>query len=533
MLLASQIAKLFPFFVKVDRELRIVDLGPSIITTLRALKVGDAFTDQFVLRRPRVRSLSFEALEASDGQLAMLTHKEHGHGLLLRGQVACNAERDAIYFLCAPALKSIHDLEKLGLSLADFAPHDSAIDALFVVQSRDAIISEAKDMAVEAESASRAKDLFLANISHELRTPMNGVLGMAKTLLEDELDEETEDAVRTIAESSHALLHILDDLLDLSKLTTGNIALQLEATDLHAIAHDVITLQYRRAQMKGLELPMHIGVDVPRHVITDETRMRQILLNFVSNAIKFTEDGDVSLTLESCGDRGDRKGVRFTVRDSGIGIPRDHLERIFAPFAQVDASSKRAKEGSGLGLAITKHLLELFGSQIEVESEVGVGTTFSFELAFSVASGAEARPAPTSSANADHPLRAHILVAEDNPINAKVTERILRKIGCDVDLVTNGAAAVEASARQSYDLILMDCQMPVLDGLDATRQIREKEGEGGPSIPIVAFTASVSDAQRAECVAAGMSDFLPKPALPKEVRALLERTLRKSGEPSA
>ncbi len=388
----------------------------------------------------------------------------------------------------------------------------------------DRVLLEARAEELEnarrvAEEASRVKSEFVANISHELRTPMNGVIGMTELALRTELTPEQYDYLDTVRNSANSLLALLNDLLDFSKIEAGKLRLESVRFSVHEVIDDVIKTLRPLAEEKGLRLESHIGETVPSRLSGDPYRLRQVAYNLVGNAIKFTEQGHVDVVVNLAGIEGRDIHLDVAVSDTGIGIPAHQQKNIFEAFSQADGSTTRNYGGTGLGLAISSRLVRMMGGELHLDSEPGVGSTFRFTVRFSTVE--EKSPLPDTvktlyPAPMNRSLK--ILLAEDNPINQKVALISLRKWGHSVALAKTGAEAVEAYRRQRFDLILMDVQMPEMGGFEATRKIRELEEKEGGHIPIVALTAGAMPGDRERCLSAGMDGYLAKPVQPEALR---------------
>jgi len=393
---------------------------------------------------------------------------------------------------------------------------------------------ELEEAMLRAQAANEAKSEFLANMSHELRTPMAGILGMLDVTLESDLPDEHRDQLETAQRCAYSLLALLNDILDLSKIESGRMGLEKIPFDVRIVLQDCVRSFQPRADDAGIDLVCEVASAVPDEVLGDPLRLRQIFANLLSNAIKFTVKGHIRVTLDATPVADSEVRMRFSVEDTGIGIPAEKLPLIFEKFTQVDGSVSRKFGGTGLGLAITRKLVEMHQGEIGVESEPGKGSTFTVNLRCTVPPPVKAyakasRPGAAKESRDGAPAR--VLVVEDNQVNQKVVTTVLRKRGFTVELANNGVEALELLERDdAFRLVIMDVQMPVMDGLEATRRIRLNPK--WQNLPILAMTAHAMNGDREKCLSAGMNGYISKPVHPAHLISVMDEYMT-AAEPAS
>jgi signal transduction histidine kinase/ActR/RegA family two-component response regulator len=373
-----------------------------------------------------------------------------------------------------------------------------------------AAVEIARDDAVEA---SNAKSMFIATVSHELRTPLTGIIGMSELLLDSKLDASQHEHAHMSLTAAEGLLLVINDILDYSKIEAGKIELDPSSFSLRETVAEACAMLLLATRDKGIELAVETEASLPTWLYGDGARLRQVILNLVSNAVKFTDSGNVAVRVHATPLNGSTR-VRIEVTDTGIGITQEALARLFQPFTQADSSTARRYGGTGLGLSISARLIEAMGGTIGASSEVGTGSTFWFEVTLPAANATDHLGPPSASLDMLHAWRGDraplILVVEDNPVNQIIAVRVLEAIGCDSEIVSDGRDALAAIEQTNYAAVLMDCQMPGMDGYEATKQIRRRE-RGSEHLAIIAMTAHSMPGDGKKCLAAGMDDYLSKP----------------------
>ena len=417
--------------------------------------------------------------------------------------------------LISDLTRASNNLERLNENLKDEIQHGKQIE-IELKKARD-----------KAEKMSQAKGEFLANMSHEIRTPMNGVIGTLQLLEDTRLNAEQKEFVETAHKSADALLAILNDILDLSKIEAGKLSFECIAFDFKQVVRDIVVLHSLKAEQHGIALLQEIDESLPGTLMGDPTRLRQVIINLVSNALKFTRQGEVKVKVDVVNKQEDKVALKVTVSDTGIGISKAAQKTLFNAFTQADGSTTRKYGGTGLGLAIVNQLVEMMDGMLGVDSVEGVGSEFWFTANFPCVDEKLVTAAKPVIERRPLALNSKVLLVEDNPINQMVAQKMLEKFGLKAKLANNGVEALRCLHDEPFDLVLMDCQMPEMDGFDATREIRRLaiKAPNEKPLPVVAMTANVMSGDRERCLEVGMDDYIGKPVQREQLESILQKWL--------
>ncbi len=520
--------KLFPFYLKVDQDLTILSMGRSM-NKLHPHFLYKRLDEVGHIIRPKIKHLNYQDLFNYQNHIYIFRTNENNN--TFRGQIVTDS--DTTIILCQSLwLTDIEQLKDKGLTLNDFALHDAITELLQLFKFQSLATKDLLKQTEElrrakkiAEKASQTRQNFLSVMTHEIRTPLNAIIGISDFLIEEDPKPEQKEQLEILSFSANNLLLLVNDILDFSKIEAGKLQLVAEHADIKQLAKQIINTQLPAANEKEIDLLTDLDDSLPEMILIDKGRLSQILINLVGNAVKFTHQGYVKLRIKQIGlNENDQIHIRFMIEDTGIGIPEEQLKNILTPFTQADSSTSRKYGGTGLGLSITTKLLELFGSNLEVESIYGQGSTFSFNIEAKISHNL-----PIVSESTAHfssfPENSQILVVEDNRINVQILTKYLDKWGLNYKVVYNGKEAIEIFQQYHFDLVLMDLLMPIMDGYNATKGIRELPTENASRVPIIALSASLFSEVRTDIIKSGMNDFLNKPFKKTDLKNLIAKYL--------
>lgn len=517
---AKDFDEIAPFSVGTDSKGKIKYLGRTIRRLFPKIKPGLLLSQVFQFQDDLQNPISPSSLPKSFQM--NVTGEELNFKCL-----TIDLKNTHKLFLLIPILKDISQITKYGLKFTDFAVNDPIIDYLLILQLQNRTLQETKELnreldvaKIRAEEGSRAKSAFLANMSHEIRTPLNAIIGLTSVLLGANLGESAVKSLNRIKSSSDALLSVINDILDFSKIEAGAVKLSNTDFDLLELLDETKDIFCEVADKKKIQLNIDFDPRMNRYINSDKDKVRQILINFLGNAIKFTEVGSVTLRAQLF--PGAR--IKISVSDTGPGIRAEVLKTLFQPFIQGDLSTTKRYGGTGLGLSICERLANVMGGIAGASSQIGKGSEFWVELPFVPATASELNAVrdqlrPLGPETLGRLGNLKILAAEDNQANQEVVEAMAEQLNLKIELVKNGAEAVEKTLSTTYDLILMDCQMPLMDGYDSSRQIRKSDANR--LTPIIALTANALSDDKDKCLAAGMNDFLSKPFKIEDLKAMI------------
>ena len=523
----------------IDKEIdQIRELAQRIRTNRNDLRISDEHIDQLSVLKKALFSIFESSVQNSSGKWS----REEA----LEAKRKMDQTRDLIHDLLNRSLAHLEDNDRrmaVGYSrmsivaiitvLFSFAALVGSI--LFLSQGLEKQKARAMsffETASKAEEASDLKSAFLANMSHEIRTPMNGIIGVIDLLRSTRLDEEQRSYVEIVRDSSNTMLALLNNILDISKIEAGKFHLEKVSFELPSLIRSVVSVFRYQALERGLRLDLMVSDSVPHHLMGDPLRLRQVLTNLIGNALKFTEQGLIAVRIQVVEQESELYKVRFEIEDTGQGLSTEQQELLFQPFTQADLTTSRKYGGSGLGLAICKQVIEMMHGQIGVISTPQRGSTFWFEIPM-IKSQVESAEIPAGEDHQVHNFQQvfKVLVVEDNAVSSKVFSGMLEKMNLSYRIAENGAVGVELFKREHFDLVLMDCNMPVMDGYEASRQIRKMNGTKGLT-PIIAITANVMRGDREKCIQAGMNDVISKPVPFPDLQAKLFQYLVQSDLPA-